>query len=158
MKRIMTIFSGILLLCSCTNAGIGDWSDSGKEDDSSQEIPVEFTICGMDTTGTKSSIAASETTVKDINIYAYSSGRLEKAAYFESRQSFVLTLAKGRAYNLYALSNMGRLTPPDLEEEMLRTKFSMGPMSYISGGFPMSWSQSGFTIHEGSPRDRKSVV
>ena len=152
MKRIMTIFSGILLLCSCTNAGIGDWSDSGKEDDSSQEIPVEFTICGMDTSGTKSSIAASETTVKDINIYAYSSGRLEKAAYFESRQSFVLTLAKGRAYNLYALSNMGRLTPPDLEEEMLRTKFSMGPMSYISGGFPMSWSQSGFTIHEGAPR------
>ena len=155
MKRILTIASGVLLLCSCINEYI---TDPGQNDDRLQEIPVEFTICGIDDTGTRSSISASETSVRDINIYAYSNGKLEKAAYFESTQSFVLSLAKDLTYNLYALSNMGRLTPPDLEEEMLRTKFSMGPMSYISGGFPMSWSRQGFTINESDPRVNVTLV
>lgn len=151
MKRSISIISGILLMSSCINEGIGDWTDSGREDGPPEEIPVEFTISSIGTADTRSSISASETTVRDINIYAYLDGKLEKSAYFESSSSFTVSLIKGRRYNLYALSNMGKLTPPDFEEEMLGTKFSMGPMSYINGGFPMSWSQHGFMVSENSP-------
>lgn len=150
MKRFIYIISGILMLSSCTNESIVDRIDSGREDGMTEEIPVEFTISSIGTAGTRSSISASETIVRDINIYAYLEGKLEKAAYLESSGSFTLSLLKGHKYNLYALSNMGKLTPPDLEEEMLDTKFSMGPMSYINGGFPMSWSQHGFMVSENS--------
>ena len=151
MKRLISIISVFMLLTSCSNEKIGDCPDSGRENGRSEEIPIKFTISSIGTAETKSSISASETTVRDINIYAYLDGKLEKAAYFESTGSFTVSLIKGHKYNLYALSNMGKLTPPDLEEKMLGTKFSMGPMSYINDGFPMSWSLNGFMVSENSP-------
>lgn len=151
MKRFISILTSTALMCSCITEDIGGDNAQGQKDNA-VEIPVEFFIEGIDTDPVKSSIAASETVVKDINIYAYHNGKLEKAEYFEDVSSFTVSLIRERTYNLYALSNMGRLTPPYLEEEMLQTKFSMGSMSYINGGFPMSWSQSDFSVNGTSPK------
>ena len=151
MKRIISIFSLIALTCSCVIDDFGRDSDR-KQEETAVEIPVEFFIESIDTESVKSSIAASETVIRDINIYAYYNGKLEKAEYFEDVSSFTVSLIKERTYNLYALSNMGRLTPPMLEEDMLKTKFSMGSMSYINGGFPMSWLQNDFCVNGTSPK------
>ena len=151
MKRIISILTLTAFLCSCITDDIGGEID-GKEDGTALEIPVEFFIESIDMDSVKSSIAASETVVKDINIYAYHKGKLEKAEYFEDVSSFTVSLIRERTYNLYVLSNMGRLTPPNLEKDMLETKFSMGSMSYINGGFPMSWLQNDFQVNGTSPK------
>lgn len=146
MDRIITMALAALLLCSCMIDPADDGT-TGTGNREGVEIPVEFNVFSIDSAHTRSSISASETTVKDINIYAYHNGRLEKAAYFESVDNITVSLIRDRKYNLYALSNMGKLTPPDLEEDMLGTKFSMGHVIFINGGFPMSWSQAGFMVN-----------
>ena len=120
MGKIISILTLAVFMSSCVV------EDIGKEQVSEQETAVQFFIESIDTDSVKSSIDASETVVKDINIYAYHNGKLEKAEYFEDVSSFTVSLIKERKYNLYALSNMGRMTPPSLEESMLQTKFSMG--------------------------------
>ncbi len=152
MKRIISIWSAVLIICSCTIDDIIGRDDSNKDstENTVVEVPVEFSIALPDSEMAKSSISASESTVRDINIYAYHDGRLEKSAYFEAVKNFTLPLVKERTYNIYVLSNLGKLSPPALENEMLATKFSMGSMAYISGGFPMSWSYKRLEINESS--------
>ena len=93
MKRIISIFSLIALTCSCVIDDFGRDSDR-KQEETAVEIPVEFFIESIDTESVKSSIAASETVIRDINIYAYYNGKLEKAEYFEDVSSFTVSLIK----------------------------------------------------------------
>ncbi len=152
MKRIISIAMASLLISSCIFEDMGECPDIMPPEEEPAAVPVEFVVSSADSTDTKSSISASETKIVDINIYAYSGGKLEKSGYFRSAQTFTLTLYKGRTYNLYAISNMGEVPPPVVEEELHTTKLSMGSMSYIEGGFPMSWTQEGFSITGTSPK------
>ena len=158
MKRIISITMAALLISSCIFEDMGECPESVPLEEETVEVPVEFVVSSADSTETKSSISASETRVVDINIYAYSCGKLEKAGYFKSSQPFTLSLYKGRSYNLYAISNMGEIPPPVIEEELHTTKLSMGAMSYIEGGFPMSWTQEGFSITGTSPKVSITLV
>lgn len=144
MKRISIITSAVLLACSCMTERIGDptYVDTARED----TVDVEFRITSRDSSATRSSISASETEIEDINIYAYSGGRLENETYIDSPKSVSLSLARGKTYNLYALSNIGRHEAPVSEDELLDLKLSMGYMSSIDGGFPMSWSKTGHMV------------
>ena len=151
MKRIISIALASLLISSCIYEDMGGCPDPTLPEEESMEVPVEFVVSSADSTETKSSISASDTKIVDINIYAYSGGKLEKSGYFRSVQSFTLPLYKGRSYNLYAISNMGEVPPPIAEDELHTTKLSMGSMSYIEGGFPMSWTQEGFTVSGTNP-------
>ena len=152
MKRIISIALASLLISSCIFEDMGECPDIMPLEEEPAAVPVEFVVSSADSSDTKSSISASETKIVDINIYAYSGGKLEKSGYFRSAQTFTLTLYKGRTYNLYAISNMGEVPPPVVEEELHTTKLSMGSMSYIDGGFPMSWTQEGFSITGTSPK------
>ena len=152
MKRIISIAMAAMLISSCIFENMGECPDIMPPEEEPAAVPVEFVVSSADSTDTKSSISASETKIVDINIYAYSGGKLEKSGYFRSAQTFTLTLYKGRTYNLYAISNMGEVPPPVVEEELHTTKLSMGSMSYIEGGFPMSWTQEGFSIKGTSPK------
>ena len=158
MKRIISITMAALLISSCIFEDMGECPESVPLEEETVEVPVEFVLSSADSTETKSSISASETRVVDINIYAYSCGKLEKAGYFKSSQPFTLSLYKGRSYNLYAISNMGEIPPPVIEEELHTTKLSMGAISYIEGGFPMSWTQEGFSITGTSPKVSITLV
>ena len=80
MRRIISIFTAGMLICSCIYEDLSGCPNyNGKGEDStavSKAVPVEFVISTMDTTKTRSSITVSDTKVADINIYAYYDGML----------------------------------------------------------------------------------
>ena len=156
MRRIISIITAGLLLCSCIYEDLSDCPNyNGKGEDStavSKAVPVEFVISTTDTTKTRSSISVSDTKVADINIYAYYDGMLEASVYEKSPQSVSLSLMNGRKYNLYALSNMGEIEGPVSEDELIAMDYSIEAISDMSGGLPMSWSQKSFTVSGSAPK------
>ena len=156
MRRIISIISAGLLLCSCIYEDLSDCPNYiGKGEDSTavtKAVPVEFVISTTDTTMTRSSITVSDTKVADINIYAYYDGMLEASVYEKSPQTVSLSLMNGRTYNLYALSNMGEVEGPVTEDELIAMDYSIKAISDMSGGLPMSWSQKNFTVSGSSPK------
>ena len=136
------------MLCSCVHVELSDCPPYSDEECDSTEvmkvIPVEFSIGGRDSTTTRSSITASETAVKDINLFAYYNGTLEKSVHIDSPISFTLELVRDRGYNLYALANTGKIEGPHSEEEILNLRYDIDDISQLGGGFPMSWSMTGF--------------
>lgn len=156
MRRIISIITAGLLLCSCIYEDLSGCPNfNGKVEDSTavtKAVPVEFVISTTDTTETRSSISVSDTKVTDINIYAYYDGMLEASVYEKSPQSVSLSLMNGRKYNLYALSNMGEVNGPVSEDELIAMDYSIEAISDMSGGLPMSWSQKSFTVSGSSPK------
>lgn len=156
MRRIISIITAGLLLCSCIYEDLSDCPNyNGKGEDSTavtKAVPVEFVISTTDTTKTRSSISVSDTKVADINIYVYYDGMLEASVYEKSPQSVSLSLMNGRKYNLYALSNMGEIEGPVSEDELIAMDYSIEAISDMSGGLPMSWSQKSFTVSGSAPK------
>ena len=156
MRRIISIITAGLLMCSCIYEDLSDCPNyNGKGEDSTavtKAVPVEFVISTTDTTKTRSSISVSDTKVADINIYAYYDGMLEASVYEKSPQSVSLSLMNGRKYNLYALSNMGEVDGPVSEDELIAMDYSIKTISDMAGGLPMSWSQKDFTVSGSAPK------
>ena len=156
MRRIISIFTAGMLMCSCIYedlSGCPNYNGKGEYSTAvTKAVPVEFVISTTDTTKTRSSIAVSDTKVADINIYAYYDGMLEASVYEKSPQSVSLSLMNGRKYNLYALSNMGEFDGPVSEDELIAMDYSIEAISDMSGGLPMSWSQKNFTVSGSSPK------
>ena len=156
MRRIISIITAGLLLCSCIYEDLSDCPNyNGKGEDSTavtKAVPVEFVISTTDTIKTRSSVSVSDTKVADINIYAYNDGMLEASVYEKSPQSVSLSLMNGRKYNLYALSNMGEVEGPVIEDELIAMDYSIEAISDMSGGLPMSWSQKDFTVSGSAPK------
>lgn len=143
MRRIFILVLCSLLIWSCTQEQIGDSTQS----DGSRLIPVEFVVNAWAEPGvTRSSINASEDAIKNINLFAYYDGNLESSVYIEDPQSVSIDMFTGRTYNLYALANTGEVTAPAAEEEIQELRYSIGSVSDVQGGLPMSWSQSGYTV------------
>lgn len=156
MRRIISIITAGLLLCSCIYEDMSYCpSYNGKGEDSTgvtKAVPVEFVISTTDTTKTRSSVSVSDVKVADINIYAYYDGMLEASVYEKSPQTVSLSLMNGRTYNLYALSNMGEIEGPVSEDELIAMDYSIKSISDMSGGLPMSWSQKSFTVSGSAPK------
>ncbi|MBQ7812835.1 MAG: DUF4906 domain-containing protein, partial [Bacteroidales bacterium] len=156
MRRIISIISAGLLMCSCIYEDLSDCPNfNGKGEDTTavtKAVPVEFIISTTDTTETRSSISVSDTKVADINIYAYYDGMLEASVYEKSPQTVSLSLTNGRTYNLYALSNMGEVDGPVSENELIAMDYSIKAISDMAGGLPMSWAQKDFTVSGSAPK------
>lgn len=67
--------------------------------------------------GVKSSIPAKELAIMDMNVYAYSGGKLYSEA-FSSSSSIKLSLDKAKQYNLYVLANVGKQDAPWEEKKL----------------------------------------
>ena len=162
MRRIISIITAGLFLCSCIYEDLSDCPNyNGKGEDSTavtKAVPVEFVISTTDTTKTRSSIAVSDTKVADINIYAYYDGMLEASVYEKSPQTVSLSLMNGRKYNLYALSNMGEVEGPVSEDELIAMDYSIEAISDMTGGLPMSWSQKSFTVSGSAPKANVTLM
>lgn len=155
MKRIILIAAAGLLLCSCIYEDLsGCLNTDGSQSDSTslKAVPVEFCVATEEPSPSKSSISASETTVEELNIYAYYDGKLETSSFIESPSSFKLSLFQGREYNLYVLANMGEIEAPHEESEMSGYLYSIKAVSDISGSFPMAWSYPDYTVSGNSPK------
>ena len=136
-------------MCSCIYEDLSDCPNyiqgNGKP------VDVEFSVSCTDSIKTRSSISASETAVTNLNLLVYYDGKLEASSYIESPTSFSMSLVKGRTYNMYALANMGKVTAPATEEQMLGYQYSISKITDIKEGFPMCWTIEGKTISGTSP-------
>ena len=149
MRRIISFIGAALLMCSCIYEDLSDCPNYiqgiGKP------VDVEFRVSCSDSTETKSSISASETAVTNLNLLVYYDGKLEASSYIESPTSFSMSLVKGRTYNMYALANMGKVTAPSTEDQMLSYQYSISKITDIKQGFPMCWRIEDKTISGTSP-------
>ena len=136
-------------MCSCIYEDLSDCPNYIQGN--GRPVDVEFSVSCTDSTKTRSSISASETAVANLNLLVYYDGKLEAASYIESPTSFSMSLVKGRTYNMYALANMGKLTAPATEDQMLSYQYSISRITDIKEGFPMCWGLEGKTISGTSP-------
>ena len=136
-------------MCSCIYEDLSDCPNYIQGN--GRPVNVEFSVSCTDSTKTKSSISASETAVANLNLLVYYDGKLEASSYIESPTSFSMSLVKGRTYNMYALANMGKVTAPATEDQMLSYQYSISKITDIKQGFPMCWTIEGKTISGTSP-------
>ena len=119
-------------MCSCIYEDLSDCSNYiqgiGKP------VDVEFRVSCSDSTETRSSISASEPAVTHLQLLVYYDGKREASSYIESPTSFSMSLVKGRTYNMYALANMGKVTAPATEEQMLSYQYSISKITDIKQG------------------------
>ena len=85
MKRLMTILSAAVMLCSCS---ADEHPTLPQEKEQADSALVSFTI-GIDPPqgATKSSITVSSQIVSDINLLAYHEGKLTEVLYVQGSQS-----------------------------------------------------------------------
>lgn len=89
--------------------------------------------------GTRSSVSADESEIKDINIYAYRDGRLEGSVYSHGGGRSEMTLLSGNTYRFYAMANTGEVEAPLDEQDLLTYRFSLDDIMMVElDGFPMS--------------------
>lgn len=136
-------------MCSCIYEDLSDCPNYTQGN--GRPVDVEFRVSCSDSTETKSSILASETAVTNLNLLVYYDGKLEAASYIESPTSFSMSLVKGRTYNMYALANMGKVSAPSTEDQMLSYQYSISRITDIKEGFPMCWRIEDKTISGTSP-------
>ena len=149
MRRIISFIGAALLMYSCIYEDLSDCPNYIQGN--GRPVDVEFSVSCTDSTKTRSSISASETAVTNLNLLVYYDGKLEASSYIESPTSFSMSLVKGRTYNMYALANMGKVTAPATEEQMLGYQYSISKITDIKEGFPMCWTIEDKTISGASP-------
>ena len=104
-KSILIILTAFCFLTSCL-----------KEEFS--EDKVKLTVRAIsELLDMKSSIPAKEIGIMDMNVYAYSGGKLHAESY--AKGSYVkLMLDRARHYNIYVLANVGKVDAPLEEREL----------------------------------------
>lgn len=89
--------------------------------------------------GTKGSVPGSDTTIKDINIFAYSKGMLEGEIYVNDSESAEMEMTAGKTYTFYVLVNTGDIDAPEKESDMQTYRYSLGSLQdFTDRGIPMS--------------------
>lgn len=141
-----------LLMCSCIFEDMSDCPN--YVEGTGERIDVEFSVSSKDSTETetRSSIIATDNAVQNLNLFVYYDGLLETSGYLESPTSFTMKLFKERSYNMYVLANMGKVTPPQTEDEMIGYLYSIKSVSEIKTALPMAWSLKDYEINVASPR------
>lgn len=95
----------------------------------------------------KSSISPDEMRIVDVNLFAFSEGRLVAEGYFAADDVLELKLLFGHTYNLYALANVGHINAP-LEEDVFKQECicAVEAVSDMSDAIPMAWEQNEFQL------------
>ena len=143
MKRIIPLIFAVLSLLSCS---LEEPFDRAEETPSVQTKTAIVKI-SVQPPKTRSSVSVDEQLINDINFLAYLNGNLAASLYTEDLSDVVLELNRNHSYNLYAVSNIGEITPPATEEEM-KEAFShfINGINDFSYGLPLSWSRTGFNV------------
>ncbi len=111
-----------------------------------ERVEVIFALNSGTGPSVRSSIAAQEELVRDINLYIYADGRLEHACYAEGREDICIELRAGTAYDFYALANVGEIAPPVDEGELPSLRYDIeGPDSF-GGCLPMAWAGKDMSV------------
>jgi len=144
------LLSVILSVVSCSLDELEVPEPVGTGSHSQVRIEVVPSIQGMDEVQTKSSVTSGESAVKDINIFFYHNGLLVASDYVVTPSVASFTLNEGLEYNVYALANVGKVTPVDRESDFIKYKMTIGSSGFVgsmnAGGIPMAWQKSGYTV------------
>lgn len=138
--------SVMVAACSVQELDLPDHTETHEK----VKIQVVPSIQGMDEVQTKSSVTSGESSVKDINIFFYHKGLLIASNYVVSPAVATFLLNEGLEYNVYAVANVGKITPMDKEEDFVKYKMTIGSSGFVgtmnAGGIPMTWQKSGYTV------------
>lgn len=96
----------------------------------------------------RSSLAAAEDAVLNINVYAYRDSVLERSAYAEDG-SVTLDLLDGEDYRLYSLVNTGPVSLPGHLRDLAAFRLDVDP-TFSGTGLPMSGAEPEQRISAGS--------
>lgn len=143
MKRIIPLIFAALALLSCS---LEEPFDHAEETPGPQ-VKTAIVKISVQPPNTRSSVSVDEQLINDINFLAYLDGNLAASLYTEDLSDVVLQLNRNYSYNLYAISNIGEITPPATEEEM-KVAFShfINGIDDFTYGLPLSWSRTGFNV------------
>lgn len=89
--------------------------------------------------------------IKDITLMAYSDGVLIDDCVSLQSDSVFLRLERRRAYNFYALANVGEFVPPASEKDLCSSCLPVEPTCCSDDSFPMSWSKIGCVVNGENP-------
>ena len=133
---MITAVGTVLWVSACLTSCTASFQESDPRD----RVYVRFELSVPGETGSKSSLSVDETRVDNINLYAYSAGRLHDAFYSDDPSAGIGMELSGNAdYNIYALVNTGRTDAPDMEEDLSSLVYRPGSQGSLGeNGLPMS--------------------
>lgn len=134
----------ILFLPSCVSS-VSEFDDVEENMTCQEYVEVCFDVCQIQSL--KSAISPAENAIYDMNLYAYSGGKLVAVEYYSKDVTPSLKLLYGQTYNLYAVANVGQWEAP-IEEEIFRSEcvFGISRVHDMRELIPMSWASEGFLV------------
>ena len=136
----------ILFLTSCIFT-MSEFNDVEENMTCQEYVEVCFDVCKIQSL--KSAISPAENAIYDMNLYAYSGGKLIAAEYYSKDITPSLKLLYGQTYNLYAVANIGQWEAPTYEE-IFRSEcvFGISRVHDMRELIPMAWASEGFLVSE----------
>lgn len=97
--------------------------------------------------GSRSSMAINDKTIKSLNIFVYRDGILAAEVYSDNTSPASIELTSGGTYNFYTLANTGRLAAPAEESELSSYRYRIQDTGDLeSKGLPMSARNEGILV------------
>lgn len=147
MKRLCGLIMGILPFCSCS---IEEPEMNKELYEEKETVLIRFSA--EVSAETRSSISPEETSIRDLNIYAFRNGVLEDQLFASSAEMLIMNLPSGSEYDIYAVANLGKYEVNCSEEDFIRDfEYSIQRISDIDGYMPMTCVAN--NIHVGTSNE-----
>lgn len=150
----------VFAICSCLQeisspeiSGDDSVSNESEQIDSlATQAVLQLNIGCAVPVKTKSSIPFNESTLSNVNIYAFRDGKLYASLYSETPSAVTLKLAKGCRYDLYALGNVGHKPVNTINESEFKMNMgiTVNSISEFSNQIPLSWSMKDYVFNPSS--------
>lgn len=152
MNRV--VFSLLLQILTGCVSSVSEFGLTEENTTCHELVEVCFNVSQINSL--KSAIAPVEDAVYDMNLYAYSGGKLAAAEYYCRDMNPSLKLLCGTSYNLYAIANVGQYEPP-IDESQFRAEcqFGISRVHDIRELLPMAWMHEDLIVR--NPYERINI-
>ena len=141
------LFFVLLLLCGCT--AIMEQQEPELCNDGSV-VELLFDVEGK--VEMRSCISPDEYGWEDINVVAYSGGRLSGYAYGRRGERLSLHLDRRKVYDIYAVAGVGEMVPELTKEDFMDNAVRISSINELEYGFPLVWKSEDFSLVGEQPR------
>ena len=152
MNRV--VFSLFLQILTGCVSSVSEFGLTEENTTCHELVEVCFNVSQINSL--KSAIAPVEDAIYDMNLYAYSGGKLAAAEYYCRDINPSLKLLCGMSYNLYAIANVGQYEPP-IDESQFRAEcqFGISRVHDIRELLPMAWMHEDLIVR--NPYERINI-
>ena len=155
MRQVNRVVFSLLLqiLTGCVSS-VSEFGLTEENTTCHELVEVCFNVSQINSL--KSAIAPVEDAIYDMNLYAYSGGKLAAAEYYCRDINPSLKLLCGTSYNLYAIANVGQYEPP-IDESQFRAEcqFGISRVHDIRELLPMAWMHEDLIVR--NPYERINI-